>query len=107
MDVATCMYHTGLDPMTGKPVYVPRGARERRLQKALLQFFKPENYDDVQAALVEAGRTDLIGDGPDCLIPSRRPKTPKEARKKPAGRTSKKTVAGYRPHRTTAKKRKS
>ncbi len=77
MDIATCMYYSGLDPMTGKPVYVPRGARERRLQRALLQYFKPENYADVHAALIEAGRTDLIGDGPECLIPSRAQKYPK------------------------------
>ena len=71
MDIATCMYYTGLDPMSGEPVYVPRGARERRLQRALLQYFKPENYADVREALEQAGRLDLIGDGPECLIPSR------------------------------------
>ena len=70
MDIATCMYYTGLDPMSGEPVYVARGARERRLQRALLQYFKPENYADVRAALEEAGRLDLIGDGPECLIPT-------------------------------------
>ena len=51
MDIATCMYYTGLDPMSGEPVYVPRGDRERRLQRALLQYFKPENYADVREAL--------------------------------------------------------
>ncbi len=105
MDIATCMYYTGLDPMTGKPVYVPRGARERRLHRALLQFFKPENYQDVCTALIEAGRTDLIGDGPDCLVPSRRPKAAKIAKKKSSPRTIQKHAAGYRPHRNTAKKR--
>ena len=55
MDIATCMYYTGLDPMSGEPVYVARGARERRLQRALLQYFKPENYADVREAL-ERGR---------------------------------------------------
>ena len=64
LDIATCMYYTGLDPMTGEPVYVAKGGRERRLQRALLQFFKPENYADVREALEEAGRHDLIGDGP-------------------------------------------
>jgi len=75
-DVATCMYHTGIDPMTGCEVYVPKGARERRLQRALLQYFKPENYADVREALEKAGRRDLIGPGRDCLIPSRPPKGP-------------------------------
>ena len=74
MDIATCMYYTGMDPMSGEAVYVPRGGHERRLQKALLQFFKPENYADVREALEEAGRLDLVGDGPECLIPSRPPK---------------------------------
>jgi uncharacterized radical SAM protein YgiQ len=105
MDVASCMYYTGLDPMTGKPVYVPRASRERRMQKALLHFFKPENHNDVKAALIEAGRTDLIGEGPECLIPSRPPKQIEIAGKKPAGRTPRKPSAGYRPHRKTAKKR--
>ena len=84
MDIATCMYHTGLDPMSGEPVYVPRGARERRLQHALLQYFKPENYADVRTALEEAGRLDLIGDGPECLIPSRPPKGTRPSAERPS-----------------------
>jgi radical SAM superfamily enzyme YgiQ (UPF0313 family) len=44
MDVATCMYYTGLDPFTGKEVYVAQHLRDRKLQRALMQFFKPENY---------------------------------------------------------------
>jgi len=103
MDIATCMYYTGLDPISGEEVYVPRGARQRRLQRALLQYFLPENYDDVRAALKEAGREDLIGDGRQCLIPSRAPKQPA----KKGGRRPKKAArAGYRPHRKTAKRRK-
>jgi radical SAM superfamily enzyme YgiQ (UPF0313 family) len=81
-DVATCMYYTGLDPMTGQEVYVAKGARERKLQRALLQYFKPENYLDVRRALEQAGRTDLIGDGPECLIGSRRPKSAGQQRKR-------------------------
>jgi uncharacterized radical SAM protein YgiQ len=107
MDVATCMYYTGLDPMSGESVYVPRGGRERRLQKALLQFFKPENYRDVREALEEDDRLDLIGDGPECLIPSRPPRC--GAGVPPAGATkpaSPQKSAGYRPHRKTAKRRK-
>ncbi len=73
MDLATCMYHTGIDPLSGENVHVARGARERRLQRALLQYFMPQNYDDVRLALEEAGRTDLIGDHPGCLISARRP----------------------------------
>ena len=66
-DIAACMYHTGLDPMTGKPVKVAKGMRNRRTQRALLQFFKAENWFEVKQALEEAGRRDLIGSGCDCL----------------------------------------
>jgi radical SAM superfamily enzyme YgiQ (UPF0313 family) len=83
MDLATCMYHTGIDPMTGDEVYVARGARQRRLQRALLQYFMPENYDDVRLALEEAGRADLIGDRPHCLISARGPARRPAPRGKP------------------------
>jgi uncharacterized radical SAM protein YgiQ len=74
MDVATAMYYTGLDPFTKKPVYTARKLRDRKMQRALMQFFKPENYFEVRRALSEAGRQDLIGDGCDSLIPSKPPK---------------------------------
>tara|TARA_Y100000766_G_scaffold203743_1_gene175668 strand:+ start:1544 stop:3538 length:1995 start_codon:yes stop_codon:yes gene_type:complete len=72
-DIAACMYHTGRDPMTGKPVTITKGLRNRRMQKALLQFFKPENYFEVRKALEHAGRQDLVGSGCDSLIPDRPP----------------------------------
>jgi hypothetical protein len=74
MDVATAMYYTGLDPFTKKPVHIARHLRDRKLQRALLQFFKPENYFEVRAALLQAGRRDLIGSGCDCLIPDQPPR---------------------------------
>ncbi|MDP3176439.1 MAG: YgiQ family radical SAM protein [Spirochaetaceae bacterium] len=67
--LSTAMYWTGLDPMTLSPVQVARGARERAMQRALLQFRKPENRELVRAALIAAGRRDLIGRGKLCLIP--------------------------------------
>jgi hypothetical protein len=76
MDVATCMYYTGLDPYTLTPVPVARKSKARQTQRALLQYFKPENWADVRSALLEAGRQDLIGEGPECLIPSRPPRIP-------------------------------
>jgi len=103
MDLATCMYYTGMDPMTGEEVYVPRTAHERRLQRALLQYFKPENYFDVREALTEAGRTDLIGNEPDSLIG---PYPPKLARNAQSGSTTRSSEsAGYRPHRKTGRRR--
>jgi hypothetical protein len=73
-DVATAMYYTGIDPFTKKPVYIARQLKDRKLQRALMQFFKPENYFEVREALQRAKRTDLIGEGCDALIPSRPPK---------------------------------
>lgn len=73
-DVATAMYYTGIDPFTRKPVYVAQHLRDRKLQRALLQYFKPENYFEVRQALEKAGRQDLIGEGCDSLIPSQPPK---------------------------------
>ncbi len=86
LDVATCMYYTGLDPFTMQPVFVARGLRSRKMQRALMQFFKPENYFEVREALRQAGRTDLIGDGCDCLIPSKPPREAVLRRRRDAGR---------------------
>src|SRR5882724_12522284 len=72
-DIATCMWYTGLDPITKQPVKVARNLKDRKLQRALMQFFKPENYFEVREALTKAGRGDLIG-GCDGLIPAQPPK---------------------------------
>lgn len=73
-DVATAMYYTGLDPFTQQPVHIAKQLKDRKLQRALLQFFKPENYFEVREALLKAGRQDLIGGGCDALIPAKAPK---------------------------------
>jgi hypothetical protein len=86
-DIATCMYHTGLDPFTGEEVFTAKHLRDRKLQRALLQFFKPENYFEVREALLKAGRDDLIGSGCDALIPSQPPKAATRARMEKANRT--------------------
>ena len=65
---STCMFWTGIDPFTGKPVFVPRDYEEKKMQRALLQWYKPDNADTVRKALYRAGRQDLIGFGPDCLV---------------------------------------
>ena len=79
-DIATCMYYTGLDPFTRQEVYVARHLRDCKLQRALLQFFKPENYFEVRKALLAAGRHDLIGPGCDALISSQPPQAAVQAR---------------------------
>jgi hypothetical protein len=82
-DIATCMYYTGIDPFTKKPVKTARNLGDRKLQRALMQFFKPENYFEVREALVRAGRTDLIG-GCEGLIPANPPREAIEARRQQA-----------------------
>lgn len=69
MSIASAMYYTGIDPLTGEEVYVARGLREKKLQKALLLYWNREQWPMVREALVEAGRQDLIGSGPDALVP--------------------------------------
>lgn len=68
--ISTCMYYTELDPYTMEKVFVPKTASQKAEQRALLQYFKPENRVIVLKALKDCGRTDLIGSGPDCLINS-------------------------------------
>ncbi|MGN0180087.1 MAG: YgiQ family radical SAM protein, partial [Monoglobaceae bacterium] len=69
--LSTCMYYTGIDPRTMQKVYVPRTYEEKQMQRALLQYKRPENYKTVYSALVAAGRRDLIGSGGKCLIKER------------------------------------
>jgi hypothetical protein len=122
-DIATCMYYTGIDPFTKKEVKVARGMKDRKMQRALMQFFKLENYFEVREALIQAGRSDLIG-GCEGLIPAQPPKEAIEARRKRANMAvddhyhtvanpAKGEVAGergmankgYRPGRKSKKKR--
>ena len=82
--LSTCMYYTGLDPLTMKPVYVARDPHEKAMQRALIQFHNPKNHRLVREALVKAGRRDLIGYGPKCLVPPENRRG--AARKKSGGR---------------------
>ena len=69
MAMATCMYHTGIDPLTMEPVYTATGLRAKRLQKALLLYWSPDQWPLAREALREAGRADLIGTGSHALVP--------------------------------------
>jgi uncharacterized radical SAM protein YgiQ len=93
-DIAACMYYTGLDPMTKEPVKVTKGLKDRRMQRALLQFFKPENYFEVRRALEQAGRQDLIGSGCDCLIPDRPPQEALDKKRREATRAFTEETSG-------------
>jgi hypothetical protein len=115
------MYYTGIDPFTGEEVYTAKHLRDRKLQRALLRFFKPENYFEVREALLKAGRGDLIGSGCDALIPANPPKQPQQSRRTRVERDvaegryvhaipkvqpdSKRPSSGYLPGRKTAKRR--
>ncbi|MBR2805333.1 MAG: YgiQ family radical SAM protein [Oscillospiraceae bacterium] len=69
--ISTCMYYTGLDPITMRDVYVARDPHEKAMQRALIQYRNPRNYELVRQALVKARRFDLIGTGEECLIRER------------------------------------
>jgi uncharacterized radical SAM protein YgiQ len=114
-DIATCMYYTGIDPFTKQPVHVARNLKDRKLQRALMQFFKPENYFEVRKALEQAGRQDLIGSGCNALIPAQPPREALRARRERANRAVQgnhvHTIPnparnqGYRPGRKTSRRR--
>ena len=99
--LSTVMYDTGLDPRTMEPVYIPKNPHEKAMQRALMQYRRPQNYFLVREALQKAGRTDLIGFDPKCLI---RPYPPKEKKPgapdaQPARRTAPAKPAKKRPPR--------
>jgi len=96
--LSTVMYYTGLDPRTMEPVYVPKNPHEKAMQRALMQYRRPQNYFLVREALQKAGRTDLIGFTPKCLI---RPYPPKEKKPGTCEQTPEKKSAPAKP----AKKR--
>ena len=96
--LSTAMFFTGLDPRDMTPVYVPRDPEEKAMQRALMHYFKPYNRRLVLQALKKAGREDLIGWGPECLIPPReiarkekdKPKPKSKSKPKPKPKPSKK-----------------
>jgi uncharacterized radical SAM protein YgiQ len=113
-DLATAMYYTGRDPHSGKEIPIAKGMRDRKVQRALLQFFKPENWFEVREALLKAGRRDLIGDGCDALIPANPPRGALAARRERSERELEnrakpdkegKKGGGYRPKRKSARRR--
>ena len=99
--LSTVMYYTGLDPRTMEKVYVPKNPHEKAMQRALMQYRNPANYALVKEALVKAGRTDLIGFTPQCLI---RPYPPKAPRRD-AEKSEKQPAASQKPPRAAAPKK--
>ncbi len=100
--VSTCMFYTGMNPYTLEPVYVPRTPEEKAMQRAMLQYYLPQNHRLVIKGLKMAGRTDLIGTGENCLVPPihekeeprgayGRGKQPSHGRQEGSGRSNKRT----------------
>ncbi|MCI5546235.1 MAG: YgiQ family radical SAM protein [Clostridiales bacterium] len=87
--LSTAMFYTGLDPRDMSEVYVPRSPEEKAMQRALMQYFLPQNRELVVKALRKAGRTDLIGFGPDCLIRPERAHAASPAAPQKPGRAGK------------------
>ena len=129
-DIATCMYHTGLDPFTGEEVYIAKHLRDRKMQRALLAVLQArELLRGARGAAQGGRRSDLIGSGCDCLIPDQPPKAARAARMAKAGRelaegkyvhqigraalaqraaaadATRAGEAGYRPHRKSSRRR--
>ena len=98
--ISTVMYYTGLDPRTMEPVYVATNPHEKAMQRALIQYRNPKNYELVHEALLQAGREDLIGYEPQCLI------RPRKSGGKSGGQKSGGKPAGGN-HRSGAKKPQS
>lgn len=99
--VSTVMYYTGIDPRNGQKVYVCRNPHEKAMQRALIQYRNPNNYELVREALMKAGRQDLIGFGPKCLIRPRNHSGEPIKKKRPENSVKKKTI------RNVHKKKKS
>lgn len=99
---STCMFFTGIDPFTNKEVFVPRDYEEKKLQRALLQWYKPENAPLVRKALVLAGRKELIGFSADCLV---KPRDLAGKQGKPGGKPNGKPDKkfGEKPKRTNSR----
>ncbi len=100
--MSTCMYYSGIDPRTMKPVYVAKTEKEKAMQRALLQFTEPKNRRLVAEALRAAGREDLIGTGPKCLIRDYSPR-PEGKTAKPGGKQNAQKPSDKRPPAKRAK----
>src|SRR5437870_833437 len=113
MDIATCFYHTGIDPLTMAPVDTVKKLRDRQTQRALMQFFEPRNWFVVHKALVDAGRRDLIGSAKRCLIPAAPPSEALAAKRQEATEATHvhaedagtRPTIGYWPDRKGARRR--
>ena len=103
--ISTCMYYTGIDPRSGEEVYVPKNPHEKEMQRALIQYRDPKNYDLIKEALHMAGRTDLIGFDQKCLIKPRK-MSKEKSEEKNSNRNRGQRRDGQRPGNGTVKHKK-
>ncbi len=102
--ISTCIYYTGIDPRTGETVYVPKDPHEKEMQRALIQYRDPKNYELIKEALHKAGRTDLIGFDQKCLIKPRKMSKEKSEENSNRNRSVRRNGEGLR--KGTAKRKK-
>lgn len=107
--ISTCMYYTGYDPRTMESVYVPVNPHEKAMQRALIQYRNPKNYDLVHEALIKAGRSDLIGFSTNCLIKPRKnygagQKSDKNKEHKGTNQSYNKSVTNHKQNKQKKKK---
>ena len=103
--ISTCMYYTGVDPRTMKKVYTPVNPHEKAMQRALIQYKNPKNYDLVKEALIKAGREDLIGFDEKCLIRPRKEKWREEAWEKKNAKNGKSSKTGQNSGKNSGKRK--
>ncbi|MBQ2201391.1 MAG: YgiQ family radical SAM protein, partial [Clostridia bacterium] len=105
--VSTCMYHTGLDPRTMQPVFVPKSPQEKAMQRALMQFFLPANFNTVRRALRLCGREDLIGTGKNALVPPERTQESARQGRNPRNRSEIPPKKGKQAKKSVDKRRRN
>lgn len=104
--LSTCMFYTGLDPRNMKPIYIAKDPREKELQRALMQYRFPENAAKVREALRKAGRTDLIGNGPKCLVKAEQKKETSVHNTSKLGKKNTKKKGEHIPKKITGREKK-
>ena len=105
--LSTCMYYTGLDPRDMSEVYVPKNPHEKAMQRALIQYRDPKNYDLVLEALRKTGRMDLVGFGKECLLRPKNMQAGKDSDRGNKAYCKGKTEKAGRSGRTGQKKKRT
>ena len=103
--LSTTMFYTGINPLTNQKVYIPKSPNDKKVQRALMQYFIPENKEIIKKVLLENGRSDLIGSDPKCLIYEKQKSNYKQKNSTSNQRSSSKQTGHSRQNRTNSSKR--